>query len=182
MHRLGLYVINEMTTGGAVRLKTLKGEPMANFINGRCLKCYNEPMMEEIFEKMHATHYRKIPKLLLKELAQAKSKEHVAKTKARWLQTSCGATTLDNEDGQVPPMLLRFDLKKSDNFCILILNMRADVNSMFEEVYKKLVNFLELRTFLSSFSKKDTSCAAEQWCQIHCILIQGFDSPHFASN
>ena len=35
---LGPYVINTITSGGAVRLETLDGEQMANFINGSRLR------------------------------------------------------------------------------------------------------------------------------------------------
>ena len=41
MRGLGPYVINEITLGGAVCLETLDGEPMANFINGSCLKTFS---------------------------------------------------------------------------------------------------------------------------------------------
>ena len=41
MRGLGPYVINEITFGGAVCLETLDGEPMANFINGSCLKAFS---------------------------------------------------------------------------------------------------------------------------------------------
>ena len=44
MHGLGPYVINEITIGGAIRLETLESEPMANFINGSCLKHFHEPL------------------------------------------------------------------------------------------------------------------------------------------
>ena len=45
---------NEITSGGAVCLETLDGEPMANFINGSCLKRFHEPLTPKMLEKMHA--------------------------------------------------------------------------------------------------------------------------------
>ena len=54
MRGLGPYVINEITSGGAVRLEDLDGEPMANFINGSCLKRFHEPLTPEMLDKMHA--------------------------------------------------------------------------------------------------------------------------------
>lgn len=44
LRRLGPFVINEITNGGAVRLETLEGEPMGTFINGSQLKCFHEPL------------------------------------------------------------------------------------------------------------------------------------------
>ena len=41
MRGRGPYVINEITFGDAVHLETLDGEPMANFINGSCLKQFS---------------------------------------------------------------------------------------------------------------------------------------------
>ena len=43
MRGLGPFVINELSLSGAVRLETLDGEPMANYINGSRLKLYHEP-------------------------------------------------------------------------------------------------------------------------------------------
>ena len=44
MHGLGPYVINEITLVGVVHLETLDGEPLANSINGSCLKSFHEPL------------------------------------------------------------------------------------------------------------------------------------------
>ena len=44
MRGLGPYVINEITSGGAICLETLDGEPMDNIINGSCLKRFHEPL------------------------------------------------------------------------------------------------------------------------------------------
>ena len=49
-----------ITNGGAVRLETLDGQRMANFINGSQLRKYNEPLTNEILEQMHTTKNAKI--------------------------------------------------------------------------------------------------------------------------
>ena len=82
IHGLGLYVINEITTGDTVRLKTLQGEPMPSFINGSCLKWYHEPLTAEMLASMHAAKSRKETELQLKLQAQKEAKERAAKAKA----------------------------------------------------------------------------------------------------
>ena len=59
MRGLGPYVINEIMSNGAVCLETLHGEPMANFTNGSCLRCFHEPLTQEILERMHAAKTKK---------------------------------------------------------------------------------------------------------------------------
>ena len=49
-----------ITNGGAVRLETLDGQPMANFINGSQLRKYKEPLTDEILERMHIAKNAKI--------------------------------------------------------------------------------------------------------------------------
>ena len=56
---LGPYVINTITNGGAVRLETLDGQQMANFINGSRLRRYQEPLTEDILARLHAAKNEK---------------------------------------------------------------------------------------------------------------------------
>ena len=111
---------------------------------------------------MHATESICIAKILMRDSTQVEARERVAKAKARRLQISSVAATSDDEDGQVPPMLLRVGLKNPDTFCIGILNIGTDVNVMYEEVYKDLGIVPKLGTscILSSFTNKDNSYGA----------------------
>ena len=61
MRGLGHYLINEFCLSGAIRLKTLDGEIMANFINGRRIKKYEEPLTQEMLEKTHSTRKQRGP-------------------------------------------------------------------------------------------------------------------------
>ena len=72
-----------ITNGGAVRLKTLDGQPMANFINESRLRKYNEPLMDEILEKMHTAKNAKIRQEQIKEEAQAKARLCTQKNRER---------------------------------------------------------------------------------------------------
>ena len=58
-----------ITNGGAVRLETLDGQPMANFINGSQLRKYNEPLTDENLERMHTAKIAKVKQEQIKEKA-----------------------------------------------------------------------------------------------------------------
>ena len=80
---LGPFVVNDLNTSGAVRLETLDGEPMGNYINGSRLKRYKEPMTEDILVRLHAAQTQKEGQALLKQHALAEAQARVAKAKAR---------------------------------------------------------------------------------------------------
>ena len=50
---LGPFVVNTLSTSGAVCLETLEGTEMPDFINGSRIKHYEEPMTEEMLEQLH---------------------------------------------------------------------------------------------------------------------------------
>ena len=57
-----------------MRLETLDGEQMPNFINGNQIKKYEEPLIDDILQCLHSTRTIKEGQALLKKQAQAKSK------------------------------------------------------------------------------------------------------------
>ena len=67
---LGPFVINDITSAGAVRLETLDGEPMANHINGNQLQIYHELLMDSMLEHLHAAKRRKEAEEEIKQEAQ----------------------------------------------------------------------------------------------------------------
>ena len=67
---MGPYVIQNLSSSGAVQLATLDGEPMSSWISGCRLKKYKEPMTEEILQRLHATKERKSQQELIKKKAQ----------------------------------------------------------------------------------------------------------------
>ena len=83
MQGLGPFVILDITTGGAIKLETLDGEPMANFINGSCLKRYHEPLTPEILSRLHKAQTKKAALQQMKEQAQIEARERAEKAKAR---------------------------------------------------------------------------------------------------
>ena len=55
----GPCVVEEISAGGAVKLSTLDGEIMSNWISGCRLKKYQLPLTNEMLERMHAAKNRK---------------------------------------------------------------------------------------------------------------------------
>ena len=64
---LGPFVVNQLSTSGEIRLETLEGAEMPNFINGSCLNRYEEPLTEEILEKLHRAKTYKEGQRLISE-------------------------------------------------------------------------------------------------------------------
>ena len=56
---LGPFVINDISPSGSIQLETLDGDPMANYMNGSCLRVYNKPLTLEMLNRMHATKNKK---------------------------------------------------------------------------------------------------------------------------
>ena len=79
MRGLGPYVLNTISPSGTMRLETLEGEQMANFINGSRLKKYEEPLTEDMLQRMHQARTRKEAQALLKQQAQEEARSRAAK-------------------------------------------------------------------------------------------------------
>ncbi|MCO5607683.1 hypothetical protein L7F22_061881 [Adiantum nelumboides] len=76
------FVIEDVFPSGAVKLSTLDGEPMANWISGCRLKKYHLPLTHELLERMHAAKQRKIKRQQIIDEAQEEAKIRVLKRKA----------------------------------------------------------------------------------------------------
>lgn len=77
MRGLGPFVINELSSSGAVRLETLDGAPMANFINDSRLKKYEEPLMQDMLTQLHAAKKQREGLEMLKREAQEEARKRV---------------------------------------------------------------------------------------------------------
>ena len=73
----GPCVIEEISSSGAVKLLTLDGETISNWISGCQIKKYELPLTNDMLEHMHATKNRKEIAKMQKVEAQAKSKESI---------------------------------------------------------------------------------------------------------
>ena len=49
---LGPFVVSELTTSGEVKLETLEGAQMPNFVNGSHLKKYELPLIEKMMTQL----------------------------------------------------------------------------------------------------------------------------------
>ena len=76
---LGPFVINSISPNGLVRLETLDGEPMANYINGSCLHVYNKPLTLDMLNRMHVAKNKKEAHQRIIKEAQEEAKEQVQK-------------------------------------------------------------------------------------------------------
>ncbi|MCO5551444.1 hypothetical protein L7F22_004947 [Adiantum nelumboides] len=78
----GPFVIEDVSPSGAVKLSTLDGEPMANWISGCRLKKYNLPLTNELLERMHAAKQRRIKRQQIIDEVQEEARIQVLKRKA----------------------------------------------------------------------------------------------------
>ena len=56
---LGPYVISKINTSSAICLETLYGQQMVNFVNGSCLKKYEEPLTREMLQQLRMEKTKK---------------------------------------------------------------------------------------------------------------------------
>ena len=75
-------MINELNSSGAVHLETLDGEQMANFINGSRVRLYNEPLTQEMMNRMDTavSAHGKIDSLMK---TRSKGREEEERSKCR---------------------------------------------------------------------------------------------------
>jgi len=85
---LGPFVVLELNTSGAVRLETLYGVPMGDYINGSHLKRYEEPLTDELIQRLHAAQNRNEREALLKCQAREEVEAWIAKMKVLNIQAS----------------------------------------------------------------------------------------------
>ena len=67
---MGPYVIHDISTSGALRLATLDGEQMPNWISGCRVKKYLWPSTIDMLERIHKAKVRVQTSLQLKQAAQ----------------------------------------------------------------------------------------------------------------
>ena len=132
---LGPYIITTINNGGAVWLETLDGQPMANFINGSQLKKYNEPLTNEILERLHTTKNAKERKEQIKADAQAKARLRAQNNLERRRYIQCINSVASNEDFN-PPILVNFC---TDGIVLpFLIDSCADINVISSKAFSTL--------------------------------------------
>ena len=116
---------------------------MANFINGSRLKKYNEPLTQEMLDRMHSAKTRKDQAEQLKLQAFKEAQEHALRTKARKLQTRImpiAMTEQLDEDTFVDPFYIAINLltEKNELNTHAFIDSRADVNVLSWETWDAL--------------------------------------------
>ena len=103
-------MISRLSFSGAVKLSTLDGEEMANWISGCKIKKYNTPLtIDEELGHLHKARWRQKKKKLIAKMAQEEAWEQAKKHK---------------EQGLVVPIVM--GLSKCHMFSIIIDNIEKD--------------------------------------------------------
>ena len=123
-----------------VRLETLDGEPMANYINGSRLKLYHEPLTQEMLDRMHAAKTQKAQAELLKQKAKEEADERARAAKAKRLKAKMLTLSFkseDEEDQFVEPFRLEINLlaQKATVSTHALIDSGADLNVISWEIW-----------------------------------------------
>ena len=132
---LGPYVIMTITNGGAIRLETLDNQPMANFINGSQLRKYNEPLIDEILERMHTTKNAKVKQEQIKKEAQTEARLCAQQNQERRCYVQC-INSVDSDEDFDPPILVNFSIDRI--VLTFLIDSGVDVNVVSYEAFSTL--------------------------------------------
>ena len=137
---LGPYVISELNNSGAVRLETLDGEPMANFINGSRLKKFEEPLTETMLQQLLLAKSRKEGLEKLKKQAREEALERKRKMKERQKAQVLTVTTSAKSSTQVTPFKVAMQLLTGTKMVQVesLIDTGADCNVLSYETWEKL--------------------------------------------
>ena len=162
---LGPYVIDELSPSGSVRLATLDGDQFANYINGSRLKIYNEPLTDDMLERMHAAKNRKEAQEKLKEDAQLEAKERIKRIRAKRLYINNVRTA---STFSFPAPIINIAVESPLNKHDALLDSGADANIMPLAIYNRLRNKSKMATasILYNFQRTETESHGEA-----CISI-----------
>ena len=155
MQGLGPFVINELKSSGAVRLETLDGEQMVSFINGSRLRLYNEPLTQEMMDRMNVAKTRHARAALLKKEAQDKANARAKAIRARKHKAHIlvvSTTKIDDELPVVKPFQIATKLvtQKIDVGVNALVDSGAYLNILSWNVWEAMGN-LELAPSLINF-------------------------------
>ena len=143
----GPYVIHDISTSGAVRLATLDGEQMLNWMSGCRIKKYHETLTPNMLERIHAAKQCKEKAKTVKAEALKESRERAQKCK-KLLQTYQEVDTKfpricqlqsDSETGiELLKPYIRAELGPQRIPQCALVDTGADLNSMSYETWAVL--------------------------------------------
>ncbi|MCO5559629.1 hypothetical protein L7F22_013230 [Adiantum nelumboides] len=149
----GPFVIEDLSPSGAVKLSTLDGEPMANWISGCRLKKYHLPLTNELLERMHAAKQRRVKRQQIIDEAQEEARIRVLKRKAalknrqfpipmnnlkigKHLETP-SIDAVSTDDDRQDRMNLRIIVKLNDHNINALVDKGARMNAVSYSTYRK---------------------------------------------
>ena len=140
---LGPFVVSVLTSSGAVRLETLEGVQMPNFINGSHLRKYEEPLTEEMLQQLHVAKTHKEGQAQLKAQAQEEARERRKQIKACQQAQILAISTPRVEESNkefVKPFTLHLQLLTADfvKWTTALIDSRADCNVLSNETWEKI--------------------------------------------
>ena len=128
---LGPFVVSQFSSSGAVRLETLDGAEMPNFINESRLKKYELPLTTEMLEQLHNSKTYKEGQARLKAKAQKEAKERRDKIKARRAKILTLQTDVPEVREEEPILPFRILLNFTDKISqSALIDSGADCNVM----------------------------------------------------
>ena len=158
-------MVNELNSSGAVRLETLDGEQMANFINGSRLRRYHEPLTQEMMDRMQAAKTRKARADLLKKQAQEEAIARAKAIRARKHKVHILALKTIDIDDELPivkPFRIATKLvtQKIDVGVNALIDSRADLNILSWDVWRTMGSPKLTPTLINfvGFSANETAC------------------------
>ncbi len=139
---IGPFVVSELTSSGAVRLETLDGAQMPNFINGSRLKKFEQPLTEGMIQQLHQAKTYKEGQIQLKEQAQIEAQERRQKMRTRREVKIMAVTgqNAEHEDFKVKPFTIHLQLTTDtrEQFTTAMIDSGADCNVMSYDMWESL--------------------------------------------
>ena len=140
----GPYVISKLSPNGAVKLETLEGEEMPNWLSGCRIKKYHEPLTNQQLKTLHKAKWRKETKELTIKLAQEESKQRALKLKQRKEQMQTRVFKLQTTSPEkerlndLPKPIINVQIGEDRLLVKAFLDTGADSNLMSYDFYQKL--------------------------------------------
>ena len=137
---LGPFVISELRSSGAVRLETLDGEQMPNFINGSRIKKYEEPLTEDILLRLHSARTLKEGQARLKKQAQDEARARALAIKQKRVSQLETFSMNKDKNEVIPPFYLNLQVVTQHGSIntAAFLDSGADLNVISHELWLAL--------------------------------------------
>ena len=149
----GPYVISQLSsTSGSVKLSTLGGEEMLNWISGCRIKKFHVPLTQEELDRLHKAKWRQQKRKLVAEMAQEEAKERARKRKnggvvplAYGISKRHKFSILEIEnDEETPQPFIAVQIGNERKRTYAFIDSGADGNTISYELFKELGN-IELK-------------------------------------